>query len=253
MSNFSLRELECFTAVAEELNFTAAARRLHLSQPPLSRHIAALEEKLGATLFRRSRREVSLTPAGECFRAETKGVLAQLERAEAAVRMRDWEQGERLSIGFVSALLSPDLMAVFESFHEAHPETRITLHDTLPADQVVQLKAGVIELGFIGLAPARADREIAIHPWRRERLAVFLPRGHRLETRDCVAMDDLEGEPLVWVASAAAPAFTAFLREQFRAAGIVPRVVRGHVEPGAGGRDDGGGRFGRRPLAGERR
>jgi DNA-binding transcriptional LysR family regulator len=226
MPDLSLRELECFSAVAEELNFTAAARRLHLSQPPLSRHIASLEAKLGAALFLRTRRSVRLTAAGERFRLETQGVLPQLERAEAAVRQGGWERGERLEVGFVSALLSAELMAVFEAFHAAHPEVRVTLHDRLPAAQLEELKAGILELGFVGLAPARHDRAIVLHPWRRERLCAYLPQGHRLAGKASVAVRELAEEPLAWVSGEAAPAFAARLRQLFAAAGILPRVVQ---------------------------
>src|SRR3954462_1789614 len=79
--DYSLRELECFTAAAEELSFTRAARRLHLAQPPLSRHIRALEEKIGTRLFERTRRTVVLTAAGSLFYEESRGILAQLVRA----------------------------------------------------------------------------------------------------------------------------------------------------------------------------
>lgn len=226
MANFSLRELECFTAVAEELNFTAAARRLHLSQPPLSRHIAALEEKLGTELFRRSRRGVQLTLAGERFRVETAGVLPQLERAEAAMRERRWEQAEHLPMGFVSALLSPDLVAVFEAFHRIAPEVRITLHDSPPASQLEAIKVGTLELGFVGLAPLRPDRSIELHPWRRERLCAYCPASHRIAGRSAIRLEDLADEPMAWVSGAAAPAFSSRLRSLFHDAGVLPRVAQ---------------------------
>ena len=75
MSEYSLRELECFLTVAGELSFTRAAERLRLAPPPLSRHIQNLEEKLGVLLFERSRRNVALTPAGLAFREEAKDIL----------------------------------------------------------------------------------------------------------------------------------------------------------------------------------
>jgi DNA-binding transcriptional LysR family regulator len=82
MTNFSFRELECFLAVAEELSFTRAAERLHLAQPPLSRHIRQLEEKLGIELFQRSRRKVSITAAGKAFREEAQEILAAFDGQE---------------------------------------------------------------------------------------------------------------------------------------------------------------------------
>src|ERR1700748_1795874 len=107
--DYSLRELECFTAVAEELSFTRAAQKLHLAQPPLSRHIRALEEKLGATLFDRAGRKVALTAAGAVFQEETRTVLPQLIRAGETTRRFVSGETARLRLGFVSAVLSPAL------------------------------------------------------------------------------------------------------------------------------------------------
>ncbi|MDP4582512.1 MAG: LysR family transcriptional regulator, partial [Verrucomicrobiales bacterium] len=78
MNEFSLRELECFIAVAEELSFTRAAERLRLAQPPLSRHIKALEGKLEVELLERSRRHVAITSAGLAFLAEARDILLRL-------------------------------------------------------------------------------------------------------------------------------------------------------------------------------
>ncbi|HEY9250730.1 MAG TPA: LysR family transcriptional regulator, partial [Rariglobus sp.] len=94
--NYSLRELECFTAVAEELSFTRAARKLHLAQPPLSRHVRMLEEKLGAPLFTRANRKVALTSAGALFYEETRTVLPQLLHAGEATRR--FASGETVSL-----------------------------------------------------------------------------------------------------------------------------------------------------------
>jgi DNA-binding transcriptional LysR family regulator len=77
----SLRELECFVAVAEELHFSRAATRLHLSQPPLSRHIQQLEDALGVPLLLRDKRSVSLTSAGQLFLMDARDILFRLDRA----------------------------------------------------------------------------------------------------------------------------------------------------------------------------
>ena len=100
MIDFSIRELESFVAVAEELSFTRAARRLRLSQPPLSRQIQSLENRLGVRLFARTPRSVALTSAGRAFLADTKGALAQLQRGggqgQASFAGRNHAAGHRL-------------------------------------------------------------------------------------------------------------------------------------------------------------
>lgn len=226
MAELSLRELECFTAVAEERSFTAAARRLHLSQPPLSRHIAALEARLGVRLFERNKRAVRLTEAGEVFWAETRGVLPQLARAEAALRTGPWKEASRLEIGFVSALGSPDLLGTLNQFRRLHPEVRVTLHDETPSAQMEAIRSGRLDLGFLGLAPPRANKTVAVHAWRRERVGVFLAATHRLAASAAIPIRELAGEPMVFVSGEAAPAFVSRLHQLFTEAGLTARVVQ---------------------------
>lgn len=223
--DYSLRELECFVAAAEERSFTAAARRLHLAQPPLSRHIRGLEETLGARLFERRRQGVALTPAGAAFYEETQAVLPQLQRAAATVRRVAAGETRRLRIGFVSAVLGPELVEVLAGYRRRHPEVRLGVEDRLPADQLEAIAAGRLDGGFVGLAPERPVAGVQMVRWRRERLACFVPAGDAWVGRTEVALKELAGRPLVAVASEAAPAFGAFVRECCRRAGFRPRVV----------------------------
>jgi len=156
--DFSLRELECFTAVAEELSFTRAAQKLHLAQPPLSRHVRALEERLGTLLFDRSGRKVSLTAAGAVFYEETRTVMPQLIRARETTRRFASGQTERLRLGFVSAVLSPELVEVLRAFREKHPQVQLLMQDLPPAEQLKALQRGSLDGGFIGRPPGEHTR-----------------------------------------------------------------------------------------------
>ncbi len=222
---YTLRELECFTAVAEELSFTRAARRLHLAQPPLSRHIQTLEAKIGTALFERSRRAVALTPAGNVFFEESRGLLAQLARAGEAARRSGHGEVERLRLGFVSAVLSPDLVECFRRFRIAHPAVQILLQDSPPADQLAAIGRGQLDGGFIGLAPADRPKAVQFIPWQTEELALFVPSGHPLASRGRVRLADAAREAFVAVSGEAAPAFALYVRELCRRAGFRPRVV----------------------------
>ncbi len=224
--DYSLRELECFTAVAEELSFTRAARRLRLSQPPLSRHVRELEEKLGARLFEREGRRVALTEAGALFHEGTRHVLADLTRAGEAARRHAAGETSRLRLGFVSAVLSPRLVEVLRVFRERHPEVQLSMRDAPPAEQLAALAGGSLDGGFVGLKPAEAAPGVRFHAWSREPLAAFVPRGHRLAERRTLALKELAGEGLVGVSAEAAPAFAAHLRELCRQAGFRPRVMQ---------------------------
>lgn len=226
MNEFSFRELECFLAVSEELSFTRAAERLHLAQPPLSRHIRNLEEKLGVKLFERTNRRVLLTTPGEAFRGEAQEVLLQLRRAgEAARRAGEGETG-RIDVGFVSAVLSPELVKVFSGFRERHAHIQLNLHDRLPADQIEALANRELEIGFIGIAPPRIPEGIQCTNWMEEPLSVFLPPKHPLAGKGEARIKDLKEEPFVMISSEAAPAYAAHLRELCLEEGFRPRVVQ---------------------------
>lgn len=226
MNEFSLRELECFLAVAEEMSFTRAAERLRLAQPPLSRHIRVLEDKLGVMLFERSQRKVSLTPSGHAFREEARDILPRLRRAgEAAKRAALGESG-RVEVGFVSAVLSPELVEVFTRFRHRHPTIRLELHDLLPSEQLEALARGELDAAFVGVAPERLPAGLAATRWREEELLAFLPPDHELAGRAEVRLGDLADEPFVMISAEAAPAFTSLLHRLCLQEGFRPRVVQ---------------------------
>lgn len=223
--DYSLRELECFTAVAEELSFTRAARRLHLAQPPLSRHIRVLEEKIGARLFERTQRTVTLTAAGGVFYEETRHVLRQLTRAGEMARRSGQGETARLRLGFVSAVLSPELIDIVRGFRRDHPSVQIMLQDNPPAELLLALTRGTLDGGFVGLLPREQPPGIRFVPWRSEPLACFVPPDHRLARQRRVALRDLAAETFVAVSGEAAPAFAAHIRSLCGDAGFRPRIV----------------------------
>lgn len=223
--DYSLRELECFTAVAEELSFTRAARKLNLAQPPLSRHVRALEEKLGAALFQRGPRRVALTAAGAVFYEETRTVLPQLRRAGEVTRRFAAGETTTLRLGFVSAVLSPELVETLRRFRAQYPQVQLAVQDGSPAELLSGLRRGTLDGGFVGLRPLERTDGIQFVSWRREPLAAFVPFGHRLAKRRGLALGELAGEALVAVSTEGAPAFAAYLREVCGAAGFRPRIV----------------------------
>jgi DNA-binding transcriptional LysR family regulator len=223
--NYTLREIECFTAVAETLSFTRAAQNLHLAQPPLSRHVRTLEEKLGTRLFERSGRRVALTPAGAVFFEETRGVLPRLLRAGEATRRFALGQTERLRLGFVSAVLGPELVGVLRAFREAHPKVQLAMRDAPPAEQLAALRRGELEGGFVGLAPREPAAGVRFVRWHREPLMAFVPFGHPLAARTPIDLKDLAGEPMLAVSREAAPAFAAFVSDACATAGFRPRLA----------------------------
>ncbi|MBG0776634.1 MAG: LysR family transcriptional regulator [Desulfovibrionaceae bacterium] len=149
-----LRMLECFVAVAEELHFGRAAARLHLSQPPLSRRIRALEEELGAALLARTSRRVELTPAGAALLEEARELLRGAR--SAAERVRRVARGEEggLRVGFVTPAMDGPLPRVLRAFAELLPGVRLELMEMGTLEQLEALRTGRLDAGYARLAGA---------------------------------------------------------------------------------------------------
>ena len=130
-----LRQLRQFVAVAEELSFRRAADRLHMSQPPLSQMIRALEKELGVMLFERTRRKVELTQPGRVLLDQAHRVLSQMERALAAARGAGRGMTGRLTVGFVSSSTYEILPAILRRFRAGHPAVDLQLEELDTVDQ----------------------------------------------------------------------------------------------------------------------
>jgi len=198
-----LWQLRYFVAVAERLHFGRAAEALHISQPPLSRAIRALEERLGVTLFARSRRRVELTPEGARLLEETRRVIAQIERTVLELRgMASGEQG-RLRIGFVSLADYGVLPGLLKTFKRVRPGVTLALREMLSPEQAAALAAGELDFGLL-LPPVSGEFEHIV--MQRERFVVALPARHRLaRSRGKLALSELAGDPFVMVPREIAP------------------------------------------------
>jgi DNA-binding transcriptional LysR family regulator len=200
-----LWQLRYFMAVAEHLHFGRAAAALHISQPPLSRAIRGLEERLGVALFLRNRRRVELTPAGARLLDEARRTVGQLERA--VLELRGMAAGEvgRLRIGFVSLADYGVLPQLLKAYKAARPSVQLALREMLSPEQSLALAAGELDFGL--LLPPVAEAEGLEHlVVQRERFVVALPARHRLAApRGPLAMSELAGESFVMVPREIAP------------------------------------------------
>jgi DNA-binding transcriptional LysR family regulator len=200
-----LWHLRYFIAVADTLHFGRAAAALHISQPPLSRAIRALEEQLGVVLLARSRRRVELTAEGTHFLAEARRIVEHLERAAAELRgMAAGERG-RLRIGFVSLADFGVLPELLKAYKAAQPGVALGLREMLSPEQAVALAAGALDFGLLLPPVANAD-DLEHLVVQRERFLVALPSRHRLaRTRGKLAVRELAGEAFVMVPREIAP------------------------------------------------
>ncbi len=222
-----LRHLRYFVAVAEELHFSRAAAKLHVSQPPLSQQIKALEGELGVELFTRSRQKVALTEAGRQYLVEAHAILAHVERAaEKARRAARGEFGE-LSLGFTGSFpFLPVMPRIIQGFRHAYPHVQVVFRELSTAVQIEAVADGTLDVGFVRPRSVDAPGAVELVHLATEPLVVVLHRTHPLAARRAIAIRDLAGEPFILYAQRLGTGFTEQVMELCRGAGFRPRVVQ---------------------------
>jgi len=219
-----IRHLRYFVAVAEELHFGRAARRLHIQQPPLSRQIQDLETELGFPLFERSRRRVELTPAGTALLNRARQVFDALDVAIHDARSASEGESGRLVVGYPSSLAYSGLTELLRAFRTRFPSVEISLRELPPADQIDGLKAGSLDVGFV--RSSLDDPTLTAELVRREALMVVLPDDHPLASQRSIPLKALAREPFVMFPRARGPAFFDQLMALCSRAGFTPRIVQ---------------------------
>jgi DNA-binding transcriptional LysR family regulator len=218
-----LRHLRSFLAVAEELHFSRAAARLHISQPPLSKQIRRLEDQLGARLFRRTKRRVELTPAGQAFLTEARQTLAQAERAVRAAQRAERGELGQLVVGYLIAAAYGPLPDVIRMFRRRFPDVDLRLQNLRSVQQRHALLNRQIDVGFV--RPQAADPRLVYEAIWRDSVVVALPASHPLTRRTIVDVSQLETELFVLIAPEDAGAFYDQVLALCRSAGFTPRVA----------------------------
>ena len=219
-----LRQLRYFVAVAEERHFGRAAKRLRLSQPPLSTQIKGLEEELGVKLFQRSTRQVALTDAGRTFLERAEGILEAVEEAKEAAKGADEGARGRLEIGFISSATLGLLPPAIRLFRERFGGVEIELRELTSAQQIDALYAGEIRVGLVRL-PLRAPG-LRFEPLQEESFVVALPSGHPLEALESVPLEAMVDQPLIFFTRQLMPSLHAQIVELFQRVGAFPNVVQ---------------------------
>lgn len=190
-----LRHLRYFVVLAEELHFGKAAKRLHITQPPLSLNIRQLEEELGARLFERDSRSVQLTPFGQAFRPEALRVLSQADAAQGTGRALAAGKLGKLHIGFTSTMLFRGMPEILASFRAAHPGLEIQLRDMTTDEQLQSLERRMIDASFY--TGSDVSPPLAGLPLPRDHFVCCVPHNHWAAERPAVRLADLALEDFV--------------------------------------------------------
>ena len=218
-----LRHVRYFLAVAEELHFGRAARRLRIAQPPLSRQIRDLEIELAAPLFSRTRREVSLTAAGAVFLPRAREILALVDRAAVDVGRTARGESGTLSIGYVSSVAYAGLGPILRAFRARHPDVHVKVRQLPPTEQLRALRARELDLGLLRMP--FDDTGVVTTVLRREALMAAIPTDHPLAGRKRIALADLAKEPFVLFPRASSPPFFDYVISLCQAAGFSPQIA----------------------------
>jgi LysR family transcriptional regulator, benzoate and cis,cis-muconate-responsive activator of ben and cat genes len=218
-----LRHLRYFVAVAEERNFTRAAQRLNIAQPPLSRQIQQLEEILGVQLLERNSRPLKLTETGKFFYSHAAQLLAQTSELESMTK-RVGNIERSLSVGFVGSTLYGLLPKIIRRFRDDNPTVELSLHEMSTMDQLRALKDGRIDIGFGRIRNEDANiRRVIL---REEQLIVALPQGHALCTlKPVLALRDLINETLIVYPKTPRPSYADQVLAAFKDRALEPRRI----------------------------
>lgn len=225
MLSHSFQQLRHFVAVAEELHFGRAARRLNISQPPLSQSIMRLEASLGFDLFERTRRSVVLTPAGRVFLAETQLTLRQVQRAENLARKTAAGENGDLTIGFVGPALLRAVPVALAILRERLPDVEVRLLERNSEQQVIGLRDGSIDVAFL-FTPEGWRDNVEVRDIESAGLMVAVPEAWDLASRESIGVADLENQPMIFIAEGDRPDYHHRFFAVCAAAGFTPRIVQ---------------------------
>ena len=219
-----LRHLRYFLAVAEELNFTRAAKRLNIAQPPLTQQIKALEAEMGVALFDRTGYRVELTDAGKSFVPQVARILADVRNAVLIAKRAALGDVGHVRVGFTeSASFNPLVTAAFRNFRSACPEVEVSLEENPSTVLAAALRDGRIDAAFIR-PPLRTGEGITLHMIDEEEMVVALSSSHPLAGREDLQIKDLAEETFVLYPRVERPGLADTVIAACEKAGFSPKV-----------------------------
>ena len=218
----NLRSLRCFLAVAEELHFGRAAKRLNISQPPLTQHIKSLERDLGARLFDRTKRSVQITEAGAALLDEARLLIARADGLRHVVQRADKGRSGTLRAGFITSAVFTKTRLFYATMSRGVPGATVMWQEMNSSEQVDALREGKIDIGFLHTPSEHRDLEARVIV--REPMVVAVPDTHRLAGRRYAPLSEFGDDDFVLPLRHMSPAFYDRIIAACSAAGISPAI-----------------------------
>lgn len=229
--SLSLRALNCFVAVAEELHFGAAAKRLHMTQPPLSQQIRLLEESVGAELLIRTTRSVQLTVAGRLLLERARQLLAASEAAAQEVKRAGRGEIGRLVLGFPNSAAYRLLPKALRLYKTRHPHVELDLREMLSSDLLEALYSRQLDVAFVRASSSMLVPDLDWVIASRENMVLALPSHHPLARLKVVPLQRLAGVDLIGFNAVGSRYFRERIDAMFAAARVRPRITQQSVLP----------------------
>lgn len=219
-----LRHLRYFLTVAEEGNFSRAAERIGIGQPPLSIQIKDMEREVGTPLFHRVPKGAELTPAGAAFLEQVRGIPGLVDAAiEAARRAARGELGA-LRVGFTAtSVFNPVVAAGIRGFHRAYPSVELILEESNTTQLIEALKQGTVDVAFIR-PDAAAGEDLQVRTVSTETMLAALPAKHQAASLHALRLHDLRAEPFILFPRHIGPSLFDSVVAACRQAGFEPRL-----------------------------
>ena len=200
-----LRQIKYFLVLAQELNFSRAAERLFITQPPLTRQIQQLEEHLGVQLFLRNNKSVTLTVAGKSFLEEAQKIMVLVHESENRTRLVNDGKVGLLNIGIFGSAIFNDIPQLLLTFRTRYPEVNIGLYQMSKAEQIHALRTNQITIGFNRRLPVEQD--IMVETVYFEPLIVAIHANSELAQYERIHCQHLQGKPIILYPNATRPSF----------------------------------------------
>jgi DNA-binding transcriptional LysR family regulator len=226
-----LRQLQFFNAVAEELSFSRAAIKLHVAQPSLSIQIKALEDEVGARLFDRDKRHVSLTSAGRRFRGRVAELLSLVDSAKADARSTERGLQGTIDVGYTAlSMFSTALPNAIRKYRRLAPDVVISLRELPSLEQLHELGERRLDVGVLRKVDVEAPKGIVIVEWYRTPLVAAIPKDHPRAAQETLSLSELKDDAFIMYPRRAGTGIYWQVLELCSAAGFRPRTVREVLE-----------------------